>query len=155
MRDEARQNILCVDDDEVVRCHLQSCLEEEFNVQCAEDGRGGLETLARGGVDWVILDYMLPDMTGGRFVITADKLGLHPNYLLLSSLELGPVRDTGLVDMGIQGSLEKPVDPGLLRRMLSRPVTDTHRNGRVEVGDYIAWIHSVERRSDKETRGLR
>ena len=60
-----RQRILVVDDEpdllELVRVNLK---QAGFEVETAENGRQALERLQRAAPDLVILDLMLPDLSG-------------------------------------------------------------------------------------------
>ncbi|MCI5048993.1 MAG: response regulator [Rickettsiales bacterium] len=62
--------VLVIDDDDLNRKILDDMLEEEgFEVIMAEDGLQGLETLrATPDVDVILLDRMMPRMTGMEFM---------------------------------------------------------------------------------------
>lgn len=58
-------NILLVEDEAGILQFLQQGLEEEqFNVTACSDGREGLRYAQSGGFDLILLDWMLPGMTG-------------------------------------------------------------------------------------------
>jgi two-component system response regulator PilR (NtrC family) len=58
-------SVLIIDDEEIIRDALDVLLSAEgFSVSTAEDGREGLERLASGRFDAVLLDLMLPDRNG-------------------------------------------------------------------------------------------
>lgn len=54
-----------------------------FEYLSARSGQEGLDKMAGGEVDLVILDYMLPDLTGQQFLQT---LGAEPAYAALRSI---------------------------------------------------------------------
>ena len=57
--------ILVIDDEPDVREMLQFLLEEEgFQVETAPDGTSGIAKLAGRDYDLVLLDLMLPDLSG-------------------------------------------------------------------------------------------
>lgn len=59
------RHVLVVDDEARIREVVQYALEREgHRVSLAGDGRGAREALARGDVDVVVLDVMLPDVDG-------------------------------------------------------------------------------------------
>lgn len=62
----AHETILLVDDDEgLLRLHqLVLKTRASFDVQVARSGQAALELLERGHPDLVILDLMMPDMSG-------------------------------------------------------------------------------------------
>jgi len=60
-----RGRILVVDDEPHIRRVLEAMLGKEgFDVHSASDGEEGLQALAAGGVDLVILDLLMPDIHG-------------------------------------------------------------------------------------------
>ncbi|WNS44602.1 response regulator [Paenibacillus sp. MMS20-IR301] len=60
------QKILIVDDEDVLRMLIEDTLEdlEEVEIHTAENGVEALSRLASDRYDLVILDYMMPEMTG-------------------------------------------------------------------------------------------
>jgi DNA-binding response OmpR family regulator len=57
--------VLFIEDDRAIRTALRLALEDEgYDVYEAADGRSGLSTLASGGIDVVLLDLRLPDLSG-------------------------------------------------------------------------------------------
>jgi len=63
MRDVA--TVLFIEDDRAIRTALKLALEDEgYDVREAVDGRSGLTALAAGGIDVVLLDLRLPDLSG-------------------------------------------------------------------------------------------
>lgn len=63
--------ILCVDDDPAVLKTFTAVLERAgHRVIAVANARAGLNVIARGGVDLVISDYMMPEMNGIELVST-------------------------------------------------------------------------------------
>jgi diguanylate cyclase (GGDEF)-like protein len=61
----AGSTILVADDDRLTREHTASLLRAHgFSVEVVEDGQLAVERVARGGVDLVLLDVMMPKMGG-------------------------------------------------------------------------------------------
>src|SRR5688500_2017568 len=61
----ARPSILIVEDSPATCGVLQDLLEgEDYAVECATTGALALTRIERGGVDLVLLDLLLPDLTG-------------------------------------------------------------------------------------------
>ena len=65
MSNEDRRRVLIVDDEPDIVLGLQDALEfENLDAVSADSGRRALDEVARGQIDLVILDLMLPDMNG-------------------------------------------------------------------------------------------
>jgi two-component system response regulator AtoC len=59
-----RSTVLIVDDDESMRDTLEAILQKEYNVLKAPDGRTGLRIVDEQEVHVVLLDLLLPDVSG-------------------------------------------------------------------------------------------
>ncbi|MBW4791719.1 response regulator [Pseudomonas tolaasii] len=109
--------LLIVDDNAATRYALRRRLERHrFVVSEAGTGQAGLDRIAEGNVDALILDVNLPDMSGFDIV---RKLRADPATALLpvvhvsaASIETGDII-TGL-DAGADAYLIHPVDPDVL-----------------------------------------
>ena len=75
--------ILVIDDD-VELCGLltQFLQREGFQVECAHDGRAGLEVAAQGQIELVVLDVMLPGMDGFEILRRLRQQGRIPVLML-------------------------------------------------------------------------
>jgi DNA-binding response OmpR family regulator len=72
------RRILVVEDDADLRSSVaQSLSDEGYDVAVAHDGRCGLEALARVAPDLVLLDLMMPGMSGWEF---RERQKNHPEY---------------------------------------------------------------------------
>ena len=61
--------MLVVDDDADVHAVLRLALEDEgYRVEAAYDGAEGIEAMRRGGFDVVLLDLMMPNVSGWKFL---------------------------------------------------------------------------------------
>jgi CheY-like chemotaxis protein len=76
------RSILVIDDDPDVRGFIAATLEEQgYRVREASDGKAGLAELAREVVDLVILDFIMPGMSGAEVARTI--LSEKPNQSIL------------------------------------------------------------------------
>lgn len=82
------KTILVVDDQANVRRLLRDYLEEEgFRVVVAENGRDALYMARREKPDLILLDIMMPEMSGYEFMRTFTKEQDTPIILLTAKLE--------------------------------------------------------------------
>ncbi len=110
---EIPKTILVVDDDARNRALMAACLVPEFRVIEAEDGRQAIEAVARGGVDLVLLDVMMPQLSGFDAcreikARAGGARGFLP-VVLLTALSDQEDRNRGLA-AGADEFLSKPVD---------------------------------------------
>jgi DNA-binding response OmpR family regulator len=76
------RSILVIDDDPDVRGFIAATLEEQgYRVREASDGKEGLAELAREGADLVILDFIMPGMSGAE--VASTILGKKPDQPIL------------------------------------------------------------------------
>jgi len=102
-------HLLLVEDDERLARALTRLLEEDRHVvEHAPDGRTGLElATAIDGLDAVILDIGLPDMSGLEVARGIRKEGLQVSILMLTARDTVNDRVTGL-DAGADDYVVKP-----------------------------------------------
>ena len=102
-------HLLLVEDDERLARSLTRLLEEDRHVvEHAPDGRTGLElAVAIDGLDVVILDIGLPDMSGLDVARRIRKVGLDVSILMLTARDTIGDRVTGL-DAGADDYVVKP-----------------------------------------------
>ena len=81
------ENILVVDDNAAMRQHVASALGEVGRVLVAADGVEALEVLARGDVDLVVSDVMMPRLDGEGLVAAIRESPDRPDVpvILLSA----------------------------------------------------------------------
>ena len=124
--------VLVVDDEpdllELVRFHL---VQAGFEVETARDGRQGLEAIRRRRPDLVVLDWMLPDLSGTevcRQVRSDPQLRDLPILLLTAKAE--EVDRVVGFELGADDYVTKPFSPrelalrvqAILRRTSGEPV---------------------------------
>ncbi|MDD7938816.1 response regulator transcription factor [Actinomycetospora lutea] len=116
--------VLVVDDEPGVREALTRGLAAEgMEVHAVADGHAGLREAATGAYDAVVLDIMLPGLSGYRVLETLRSEGIATPVLLLSAKD-GEVDQADGLDLGADGYLVKPfsfvVLVAQLRAMLRR-----------------------------------
>lgn len=121
-RDEPAQTVLVADDDPAVRGLLKRLLEQHrFRVETAADGGAALELVATVEPDLVLLDVLMPDLTGlevCRRLKASAATRLLPVVLVTGSGERED-RIAG-IEAGADDFLSKPFDSSeLLARVRS------------------------------------
>jgi CheY-like chemotaxis protein len=100
--------ILVVDDEPLIGMALEAALEDVgYEVVTAANGRQGLERLAEARVDLVLLDMMMPVMSGPAMLaamVAQPELAGIP-VIILSSLPEATVRDR---TNGVAAIIRKP-----------------------------------------------
>ncbi len=107
----ARTTILVVDDDRRNRQLARAYLERLYEVVEAEDGASALEVLGSQSIDLVLLDVMMPGMSGFECCREIKKRHSEPYLpvILLTALSEREDRHRGL-EAGADDFLGKPMD---------------------------------------------
>lgn len=134
------QTLLIIDDDEKLNRLLEEYLADfGFSVVSVTHPRDGLKTLVAVKPDLVILDVMLPDMTGFDVCKTIRKTNPVPIIMLTARGELTD-RILGL-EIGADDYLPKPFEPrelvariqSVLRRALKTDIVGIRKFGRLSI----------------------
>ncbi|MDP1827599.1 MAG: response regulator [Archangium sp.] len=126
---EPRPLVLVVDDDEAIRRLIRLALAQRFDVIEAADAFEAIELVGKHDIEVVVIDVMMPGMTGVEALpkLKAKARGPLP-VLLLTALDDQEHRNLGL-EAGADDYLAKPVD----RRELVLRVQNFVRLRRQEV----------------------
>lgn len=117
------KKVLVIEDEPDMRRNLTTILRlEKFEVLSAENGRAGLDLVARQRPDIILCDVMMPDMDGHAVLnqLRADKeTATIPFIFLTAKGEKADLRSG--MNMGADDYLTKPVDKaGLLAAISAR-----------------------------------
>jgi DNA-binding response OmpR family regulator len=109
--------VLVVEDDPAIREGLaDALLDEGYEVATAGDGEAGYQLLERRAPDLVILDLMLPKLSGHELCRRARKRGIDTPIMMLTARGTESDRILGL-DLGADDYVTKPFSvPELLAR---------------------------------------
>ncbi|MFC3442742.1 response regulator transcription factor [Sphingobium rhizovicinum] len=104
-------SVLLVEDDDAARANIAAILTGAgINVEQAADGAIGLQRAGGGSHDVIILDRMLPHLTGIDIVTRLRVAGVGAPVLMLSALGRSEHRVEGL-ESGVDDYLAKPFEP--------------------------------------------
>jgi DNA-binding response OmpR family regulator len=132
--------VLVVDDEPGVRRALERGLRAEgMQVVTASDGPSGLRAALTGSFDVVLLDIMLPGLSGYRVLERLRAAGVGTPVLLVSAKD-GEIDQADGLDLGADGYLVKPfsfvVLVAQLRAVLRRRVGQ-HQEAVLTLGELI------------------
>lgn len=107
------QKIIVVDDEEVLRMLIEDTLEDLENVEIhtAENGLEALTKLSTDHFDLVILDYMMPEMTGIEVLQQLDEEKKKTTAILMLTAKAQDVDRIRAVDAGARYFMPKPFSP--------------------------------------------
>jgi CheY-like chemotaxis protein len=123
----AQACILVVDDDEAIRKMIRATLTRAgYEVREARNGREALETMRSGDNDLVVLDLMMPEVTGWDVLnVRAEDEMLRKIPVIVVSANRGP-EIAGAVSAGICALLPKPFDLDAFRALVASCLTHSH-----------------------------
>jgi OmpR family response regulator RpaB len=118
MIDDRRQRVLIADDDPSIRRMLAVSLNQQgYRTADACDGREALDAMRAGQADLVLLDLMMPNVTGWE-VLT--ERAAEPELRKIPVIVITAERSESVAKIPIDGTslLLKPFDLGTLRAMV-------------------------------------
>jgi DNA-binding response OmpR family regulator len=108
MADDGVKKILVVEDDTDISHLVSMHLEDEgYQVSVAGDGDTGMSLARRGGYDLIVLDLMLPGISGMEICKNIRQAGDHTPILMLTAKSTELDRVLGL-EVGADDYLTKP-----------------------------------------------
>ena len=117
------RKVLLVDDEPFIRSVIKRFLRQEENLVFLEAGNGqeALEMIHSGGIDVVILDVMMPVMTGVEVLEALEAEGNNTPVIVVT----GGITDANinkrledLIRRGRTVKLEKPFDNAKIRELV-------------------------------------
>ena len=112
-----RQRVLVVDDDDAIRALVSTILRRRgFQVDTASNGAEGLERIARGGYAVVLLDLMMPVVSGYEVIARIDAMPPPRPLVLVLSAGVAPANINPEI---VTGLVAKPFDIDLLAETVS------------------------------------
>lgn len=149
--------VLIVEDEPSMRMGLTDNLEfEGYHVEHAEDGKIGLQKIVDGDFDLILLDVMLPNMSGFDVCKTARNKGVKTPIILLTAKGEEIDKVLGL-ELGADDYITKPFS---LRELLARIKAVLRRSegtdaksssGKVTIGKLMLDFGSYNAESEGES----
>jgi DNA-binding response OmpR family regulator len=132
--------VLVVDDEPGVRRALQRGLTAEgMDIVVAADGPSALQVARTGSFDAILLDIMLPGLSGYRVLQQLRAEGVRTPVLLVSAKD-GEIDQADGLDLGADGYLVKPFSFVVLvaqvKALLRRSASDG-ANQRLKLGELV------------------
>jgi len=117
---DANKVILVVDDTAINIDLLSGLLRPHYKVKAAKSGEQALKILAKGGIDLVLLDIIMPGLDGYQ---TLEQIRATPAIsatpvIFVSGNEEGGSGRTA--EVGAQGFLTKPVEADVALALIAR-----------------------------------
>ncbi len=139
--------ILVIDDEEAIRLFLSATLVDEgYDVLLAGSGEEALELLARSVPDLVLLDLMLPDMSG---IEVLKKIRDRLPHLCVVMITAYSETDSAVQAMKLDAYdyVSKPIQLDKLLRVIGRGLNDTsearERFRQLDHGDLFVGMEDV------------
>lgn len=110
------EKILLAEDEAVLRMLICDTLEDEgYELDVACDGEEALRKLGQGQYALVILDYMMPRMSGLEVLIAARSMSQHKKTkILFLSAKNQQSEQNKVMDAGADEFMSKPFSPSEL-----------------------------------------
>ena len=102
--------ILIIEDERVLSDTIKQCISKKWNTQQAFDGYEGYVLAKDNLYDAIILDLMLPEMSGNELLIKLRKENINTPVLILTAKDSVSDKLKGFRD-GADDYLVKPFNP--------------------------------------------
>lgn len=136
MTDVSKPKILIVEDNDEIAVFIESILSKEYTVLRAENGRSGLAIASSFLPDLIIVDEMMPIMTG---IEMCHRLKQTPRLnsipLVMLTAKSDSITENESIREGIDVFMSKPFEPEILKsriRQLLKSRDDIRQNIRIE-----------------------
>lgn len=106
-----KKRILHVDDEPDTLKVVKTILEKEgFEIQSVESGKGALDKIKIDSYDLILLDIMMPDMSGWDLFTQISEIKQEYKVIFLTVLEISESRLEQLRKHGVKDYIMKPFD---------------------------------------------
>lgn len=113
-----KKKILIIEDDDALREATAAFLEgEDFQVETARDGKMGLDDALKGSADLVVLDMVLPSISGLEICRRLREKGVASPVIMVSGQKKDEIDEIMGLELGADDYILKPFGP---RELLAR-----------------------------------
>lgn len=102
------QTILIIEDDNDINNLLKEVLNKHFNVYQAFNGSQGLKIMKEQHIDLILLDLMLPDITGENLIVLLKEQNSAPIIVLTAKADVDVL--VKVLEIGADDYIAKPFD---------------------------------------------
>lgn len=143
-KDESREQILIIDDNDDIRYYLRGILEKQYNVLEAKNGKEGVSMTQKYIPDLVICDIMMPVMNGLEYckIIKQTSSTCHIPVILLTARSQEAQRIEGF-DHGADEYMTKPFSAEVLLARVSN-LLHNHKRLKEIFDDNSEWAKAVK-----------
>ncbi|TAA67899.1 response regulator transcription factor [Planococcus salinarum] len=113
------KKVLVADDEDILRLLIVDTLEDDFEVEEAEDGKEALQKIRENDYDLIILDYMMPHLTGMEVLEEVRKDQNSTQVLMLTAKAQDADRESA-IQKGANYFMSKPFSPMELLRLVGK-----------------------------------
>lgn len=122
---EGSKRILVVDDEEILRMLIADTLSfEGYTVEEAQNGQEGFDKASSGNFDVVLLDYMMPKLTGPEVLERLQPLNLGFPIIMLTAKAQQSDRDLA-ASLGADYFMPKPFSPSELVALVEQVIKES------------------------------
>ncbi|AQU80699.1 MULTISPECIES: response regulator [Planococcus] len=104
------KKILVADDEDILRILITDTLEDDFDVEEAEDGKEALQKIRDNDYDLIVLDYMMPYLTGLE-VLEAVRNDHNTTKVLMLTAKAQDADRENAIAKGADYFMSKPFSP--------------------------------------------
>jgi len=113
---EIKQNVLVIDDEPVNLKVLNNILKDTYKLTFAKSGQEALRLISKEKPDLILLDVMMPEMTGYDVCEYLKKETLYQSIPIIFVTALNDTDDEAKgLNMGAVDYISKPVSPAVVR----------------------------------------
>lgn len=141
-----KSKVLVIEDDPAIGKLVCMALDKNFNVTICNDGERGLATWAQNDFDLVLLDLLLPDMSGEK--ILECMIEQKPDQLVIIITAHGNSnRHQRLIEKGAFDFVDKPFDINRLRSLCLQIISErAHAEADRSSMQYLTRLNRIGQR---------